>query len=138
MKVIGLDGKEYSWNFTKHNEARADCSMLHSRVRILLRAIFPYDCIYEEVALPGIKTEIVKRVLMADFYIHAPRLMIEVQGEQHDKFVEFFHHNRSEFFRARKLDSLKRQWCHQNEITLVELAHDGTDAQWEQQIRNIK
>ena len=138
MKITGLDGKIYAWNFTKYNTSRADCSILHSRARILLHNLFPYDLIYEEVVLPGMKHEIVQRSLIADFYIHAPRLMIEVQGEQHNKFVQFFHSNKLEYFRAKQLDSLKKQWCIINNITLIELPHDESDPYWENRIRNAK
>ena len=135
MKIKGLDGKEYPWNFTKYNTGRMDCSKLHLQARILLCNLFPYDGIYEEVVLPGIKHEIVQRSLIADFYIHAPRLIIEVQGEQHYKFVNFFHISRAEYFRAKKLDSLKHQWCALNEITLVELPFNQVD-NWLDIIRN--
>ena len=137
MKIIGLDGKEYPWNYTKYKSIRLDCSSLHWRTRVMLNEMFPYDTIYEEVIIPGIKNEIAQRALIADFYINAPKLMVEVQGEQHTKHVQFFHANKLEYFRAKKLDSLKRQWCIINKIKLVELPCDGTDEEWERKIRNI-
>ena len=136
MKIIGLDNKEYSWNFTKYNNERQNCSSLHARARIILKQIFPYDIIYEEVILPGIKTEINNRLLIVDFYVHFPRIIIETQGEQHYKFVHFFYHNKLEYFRAKKLDNLKRQWCSKNEIQLIEFPYNESDIQWEDRIRN--
>lgn len=135
MKAIGLDGKEYPWNVVKYTGKEA-CSSYHLRARNLLNKLYPYDIAYEEVVLPGIKTEISNRVLVADFYIIRLKLMIEVQGEQHYKFVQFFHANKLEFFRAKRLDSLKKQWCELNGITLVELPYNETDEEWAVRIRD--
>ena len=137
MKVIGIDGKEYSWNFTHARLKARKPSKLHLRARDILKRVFPYDIIYEEVAIPGIKTDINSRPLFADFYIHAPRLMIEVQGEQHYKFIQFFHTNKLQFFRAAKLDRLKHQWCELNGIDLIALPYNESDEEWYNRIRKI-
>lgn len=136
MKVTGLDQKEHVWNFTKYKNVNTNCSEPHKRARMLLWALFPFDTIYEEVTIPGIKTEITQRALIADFYIHAHRLMIEVQGEQHYKFNSFFYSNKLAFFRAQKLDKLKYEWCKLNKIRLIELPYDKTDDEWLHIIRN--
>ena len=135
MKVIGLDQKEYSLNLVKYNQQRESCSSLHLRARILLRQLFPYDIIFEEMILPGIKSEIVIRSLILDFYINSQKLAIEVQGEQHYKHINFFHTNKLEYFRAKKLDNLKKQWCAINNIRLVELPYNQNDEQWTSIIR---
>jgi hypothetical protein len=135
MKAVGLDGKTYPWNITKYT-GHSSCSKLHERARAILKNLFPYDIAYEEVVLPGIKTEITNKALIADFYIHSLRLMLEVQGEQHYKFVQFFHNNKLEFFRAKKLDQLKKQWCEINNITLIELPFNETDDEWIKRIRS--
>ena len=136
MKVIGLDNKKYTWNFTKHKQINTNCSDLHWRARKLLWTLFPFDIIYEEVTIPGIKSEITHKSLIADFYIHTYRLMIEVQGEQHYKFSQFFHNNQLMFFRAQKLDKLKYKWCKLNKIHLIELPYNKTDDEWLVIIRN--
>jgi hypothetical protein len=136
MKVIGLDNKEYTINIVRYNNQSATCSSLHLRARKLLAQLFPYEQIYEEVTLPGIKTEINNRPLILDFYIHFYRIAVEVQGEQHYGFSKFFHTNKLEFFRAKKLDNLKKQWCGINSISLIELPYDETDEQWFNRIRN--
>jgi hypothetical protein len=136
MKVVGLDQKEYSINIVKYNRQLDSCSSLHLRARKLLALSFPYENIYEEVVLPGIKTEINNRPLLLDFYIHFQRIAVEVQGQQHSEYTPFFHTNKLEFFRAKRLDGLKRQWCLLNNITLVELPYNLSDEQWSQIIRN--
>ena len=136
MKILGIDNKIYSWNFTKSTAQSTNASKLHLRARAILDKMFPFDIVYEEVTLPGIRSTINTRPLYADFYIHSPRIMIEVQGEQHYKFVPFFHTNRTEYFRAKKLDALKQEWCAINEICLVPLPYNESDEQWEERIRN--
>lgn len=137
MKVVGLNQKEYSLNLTRYNRQREDCSSLHLRARILLKKLFPYDLIFEEVVLVGTQTEINYKPLMLDFYINSQKLAIEVQGSQHYKFNSFFHTNKLEFFRSRKLDKLKKQWCKLNNIRLIELPYNNTDEEWVQIIKEI-
>jgi hypothetical protein len=136
MKVIGLDNREYSWNFAKYSRPSSNPSSLHLRARLLLKQLYPYDPIFEELSMPGIKTEINNKSLLLDMYIHSLRLGLEIQGRQHSEFVSFFHGNKLEFFRAKRLDGLKRQWCLLNNITLVELPYNLSDEQWSQIIRN--
>jgi hypothetical protein len=130
MNVIGLDGNTYSWKITRYNKKSEFCSSFHLRARLLLVELFPYDKIYEEVVIPGIKNETNIKSLTADFYIHTPRLMIEVQGEQHYKYVPFFHNNKLQFLKAKKLDKLKEKWCLINNIRLIELKYNQTDEEW--------
>ena len=137
MKVFGLDNKEYSWNITKYRRTDRPCSNLHVRARFLLNQMFPFDVVYEELVLPGTKTERIVRPLVADFYIHANRLMIEVQGQQHYKFNGLFYHNKAEYFRAQHRDYMKLQWCVRNGITLVALPFDESDEEWKSRIRDI-
>ena len=136
MKIIGLDNREYSWNFGKYSTPSSNPSSLHLRARLLLKTMFPYDVVGEELVIPGIKTEINNRPLLLDFYIHSIRLALEIQGRQHSEFVSFFHGNKLEFFRSKRLDNLKRQWCVINHITIIELPHDFSDLEWENRIRN--
>ena len=135
MKVIGLDQKEYSLNLVRYNKPRENCSTLHTRARALLKQLFPYDIVFEEIVLVGTKTEINNKALLLDFYINSQRLAIEVQGQQHYKHTKFFHTNKLEFFRARKLDTIKKQWCSINKIRLVELPYDKNDKEWKTIIR---
>lgn len=130
MKVIGLDGKEYSINLTKYTIKRQSCSKLHERARSLLEYMFPYYKICEEITLPGTKTERQTKPLIADFYIHQKRLMIEVQGEQHYKHNDFFFHDKMTFFKSKSRDNLKVQWCNNNNIYLVELPFNETNDEW--------
>lgn len=134
MKVIGLNGQEHYWNFIKYKPHKK-CSKLHLRARKLLTKEFPCEIIYEELALPGTKTER-QTTLFADFFIPTKYIIIEVQGEQHYKFNNFFYDNKLEFFQAQSRDRNKKEWCQINNILLIELPFNENDQQWLQRIRN--
>lgn len=127
MRIRGLDGREYNWNII--GKPRANCSKNHQRAREVIKKMFPCDLIAEELPLPGSKT-VNNKVLFADFYIHARRLMIEVHGEQHHKQVNFFHKTKQGFFKSMYRDNTKRNWCLANDITLIVLEESGSDEEW--------
>lgn len=123
MKVIGLDGRQYSLGLSGHlvdGEDTRPRSAGHLAARRLLRETFPFDAVYEEVVLPGCEM-----TLTADFVIPARRLVIEVQGRQHREFIPYFHGNRAGYLRQLKRDRVKREWVAANGLTLVELDDDN-------------
>jgi hypothetical protein len=131
MKVKGLDGKLHNWKLVGHVPLGDDSrprSQFHVNARNLLTKIFPADRILEEVPLPG------SSGLTADFYIPSQKLMIEVHGEQHYKYVPHFHQNILGFFAAKKRDETKRRWCAINHIALVELNYKENIDEWHQRI----
>jgi hypothetical protein len=130
MKVIGLDDKEYNWPpATKSGYARGRKSELHERAYGLLKSLYPTLPIVEEVNIPGSS-------LRFDMVIPKLYLIIEVQGSQHDDYCEHFHTNKWNFMRAQANDNTKRNWCKQNNLTLIEL-HDGeTLDEWRSKIEN--
>jgi hypothetical protein len=136
MKIKGLNEKEYTWSFQKY-KGKKKCSKYHLRARILLSNLFPFDIIYEEVPLPGSKTERQSRSLVADFWIPQRYLIIEVQGEQHYKFNPHFFNNKLDFFKAQSCDRQKIEWCDKNNITLIQLPFNKSDEEWENIIGNI-
>jgi hypothetical protein len=135
MKVTGLDHKEYRWSYERY-KGRDKCSKYHKRARILLAQMFPFDLVYEEVPLPGSKTERQSRSLVADFWIPQRSLIIEVQGEQHYKFNNHFFDNKIEFFKAQSCDRNKQEWCDINNIVLVQLPYHEQNDQWQKRIED--
>lgn len=136
MKVTGLDGKIYNWNITKY-KPKNKCSKYHLRARLLLQNEFPFEKIYEELKLPGTKNERQIRPLFADFFISNINVIVEVQGEQHYKFNNFFFDNKLEFYRAQSRDRNKQEWCRINNIYLVHFPYNETNEQWLEKIRGI-
>lgn len=134
MKVIGLDGKEHSWNPISKEAKSSKRSKPHEKVKELLESIFPYDRIIEEVSLPGTKHQHRKSTLRADFFLPNRNLIVEIHGEQHYTFNRFFFKNKLEFFRAQARDRDKKEWCRLNDITLIELKHDEDIDEWRKKI----
>ena len=60
--------------------------------------------------------------LELDFYIPDYKIAIEVQGEQHYRYVEFFHGEYSGFLEQQKRDEDKRVICRLAGIRLVEIS----------------
>jgi hypothetical protein len=64
--------------------------------------------------------------LFFDFYVPESLLLIECQGQQHNKFVKHFHGS-AENFRAQKYrDNLKITFVQENNLYLIRL-YDGKD-----------
>lgn len=137
MKIIGLDGKEYNWNPSSSQAKASKKSSLHVKARILLKEVFPYDRILEEVTLVGTSGGIHRArrgVLRADFFIPNRNLIIEVHGEQHFKFNGFFFKDKLSFYRAKARDKDKKEWCRINEIKIIEFNYDEEVDEWRTKI----
>ena len=133
MKVVGFDGREYSWNLVNHvplfDDERSR-SKLHIKVRGLLTELFPFDRILDEVPLPGSG----KRALVADFCVPSRKLIIEAHGKQHYEFNSFHYKNHLEFLHAQSRDRRKKEWCDLNQITLIELSYKESENEWRTKI----
>lgn len=133
MKIKGLDGKKYSWSFYGQMPDISDerkRSSLHIRARNLLKSLYPVDRILEEVHLPGSGN------LYADFWLPLRNKIIEVHGEQHYKFIPFFHGTQLNFLSSKANDNNKKEWCSVNGIMLVELPYNESDEQWKSRIQS--
>tara|TARA_R100000908_G_scaffold57991_1_gene33971 strand:- start:190 stop:597 length:408 start_codon:yes stop_codon:yes gene_type:complete len=133
--INGLDGREYSWNPSASEAKCTKRSSLHIKAKDLLDKLFPYDRILEEVSLPGSKTERRRSTLRADLFIPNRNLIIEVHGEQHYKFNKFFYKDKLSFYRAKARDSEKKEWCHLNDITLIEFNYNEDLDDWRRKIK---
>jgi hypothetical protein len=131
---MGLDGKEHSWIPSNNIVDTDKRSGLHNKARLLLKEKYPNDRILEELILPGTKTENRKSTLKADFFIPVRSLIIEVHGEQHTKFNNFFFKNKIEFYKAQARDRDKKSWCELNDFRLIELFHNESIEDWREKI----
>lgn len=137
MKVVGLDGREYNWNYSKYykRKSRSGKSKAHNEALELVESLYPYYTVYEEVTLPG--SQIIGRqsLLFADLFLPQLSLIVEVHGQQHYEYTPYFHGDRMGFVRACKRDRDKAEWCRLNDISIAILPHDKRD-QWETIIQN--
>ena len=130
MKVIGLDGREYSWSAARKQGKGNKKSSLHKKARKILNEIFPFDRVLEEISLPGTRSQTRKTTLFADFYIPNRSLMVEVHGRQHFEYISFFHEDRLAFHKAKARDRDKRVWCEINHIELIEFLFNESEEEW--------
>jgi len=59
--------------------------------------------------------------LELDIFIPEMNIAIEIQGEQHFRFISFFHKSYSEFEKRKQYDEEKRNLCYGAGIRLVEI-----------------
>jgi hypothetical protein len=117
MKIYNLDGQPVKWNLTGYIVGHKPdylCSAGHLKARNLLIRKFPFDIILEEIPLPDCG-------LVLDFFIPSQKLAVEVDGDQHDKYIPFFHKSKGGFAHAQNNDKLKEEWCNINKIKIIHL-----------------
>lgn len=132
MFVKDLDGVGHNWNLTG-NMAKGrveNKSSLHLAARELIISMFPTLQVLEEVPIPLRRSE----SLYLDFYLPLKKFCIEVHGEQHYRFVSFYHNNMLAFLKSQKRDREKQEWCDINGIQYVSLPYDENIEQWKNRI----
>ena len=129
MNIVDLDDNVQRWSLKGHiAKGRAiNKSSLHLTARSLIKEIFPTLQVLEEVPIPVRKNE----TLFLDFYLPLNETCIEVHGEQHYKFVQFYHQTSLGFMKHKKRDQEKIEWCELNNIEVIVLPFDKTDEEWE-------
>lgn len=123
IKAIGIDGKEYIINFTKHCIIEEQKSALHVKARALLKKIFPSSDVHEEVILKGCVGAGGKE-LKADFLIPQLKVLVETHGKQHYEYTSHFHKTTSGFKKSLKNDEIKQDWAELNGIIYISLPYN--------------
>jgi hypothetical protein len=125
MNAIGLDGYEYKISLASLTTKSSlnNKSNFHLIARDLLKQTYPTLQILEEIPIQIRKSE----TLYMDFFIPLNKKCIEVHGEQHYEFTPFYHRTKLDFFKQQKRDREKREWCHINNITYIELPYNTQD-----------
>jgi len=96
-------------------------SKLSEYVHDLIKKVFPHHLIKTEhyVKYKGTR-------LFFDFYIKELNVLVEVQGKQHYGFVKHFHTDKNGYVKSKKRDNLKKEYCQENNMTLVEINSEIT------------
>lgn len=134
MLIKDLDGNSHNWQLTG-NMAKGKVdnrSSLHLNARSLITQNFPTMQILEEVPIPLRKSE----TLYLDFYLPLKKICFEVHGEQHFKFVPFYHANMLAFKKSQKRDNDKQEWCEINGIKYISLAYNEDSEVWNERIKD--
>ena len=134
MLVKDLNNNTYNWLLTGNmSKGKIDNrSSLHLTTRALLTEHFPTLQILEEVPIQIRKGE----TLYLDFYLPLKKICFEVHGEQHYKFVPFYHSTMLNFLKSQKRDREKQEWCSINNIKYIELPHFESQDLWIERIKN--
>lgn len=123
MQVIDLNGNVSQLKLTGYSigiKNPQSKSQHHYQARQLLQKKYPTLQILEEVRIQ-IRQE---QLLFLDFFLPLIRKCVEVHGEQHYKFIPFFHTNKTDFHMQVKRDNEKIEWCNINNIELVILKYN--------------
>jgi hypothetical protein len=132
MLVKDLDGNSHNWLLTG-NMAKgkiSNKSSLHLTARELITLAYPTLQILEEVPINLRRGE----TLYLDFYLPLKKICFEVHGEQHYKFIGFYHNNMLNFLKSQKRDREKQEWCENNQIKYIELKFDEPADLWFERI----
>jgi hypothetical protein len=117
MKFKTLDGKERTVKNIKNciiNWDGKSRSKFQQEVKFFLKKYWQGDVVFEELKVVGTR-------LTLDFFNANKKIAIEVQGQQHFKYVKFFHGNRANYLGQIKRDVKKIEFCELNNIHLVEI-----------------
>lgn len=134
MLVKDLDGNSVNWHLTGNmSKGKVDNrSSLHLLARQLITSNFPTLQILEEVPVPLRRNE----TLYLDFYLPLKKICFEVHGEQHFKFVPFYHTNILNFKKSQRRDREKQEWCELNNIQYIVLSYSEDSETWGERIKN--
>ena len=118
MKFIGIDGKERNLKTATNyliNWYKGSRSKFQASVKEFLRPYWESHVVFEEFRIVGTR-------LSLDFYNATRNIAVEVQGDQHAKYVKFFHgKNKMNYVDQLKRDANKFDCCEKNGIILVEI-----------------
>ena len=89
-------------------------SKFQNRVKGFLKPYWENDVVFEEFRIVGSR-------LSLDFYNANKNIAVEVQGDQHTRYVKHFHKNRLQYLDQLKRDQKKLDFCELNDIKLVEI-----------------
>jgi hypothetical protein len=117
MRLLNVNGKLVNKNVRRYSidwEAKS-----RSKLQFKFKSFFyPYwknHIVYEEFPVYG-------TMLKVDILNATKKIAIEIQGNQHESFNEFFHDNsRLKYLQSIKRDVKKEKWLEMNEFKFLEL-----------------
>lgn len=94
-------------------------SEIADKVYDMLREVFPHNVLIKEhyIKYKGTK-------LFFDFYIKDLGILIEVQGQQHQRFIKHFHVNKRGFVAQKERDNLKIEYTQEKKIAFVRIYYN--------------
>ena len=117
MKFFDINGKERNLKNAKKyliDWEKPSRSKFQTTVKKFLYDYWKNDIVFEEFRVVGSR-------LSLDFYNANKKVAVEVQGDQHIRYVKHFHKNRLKYLEQLKRDQKKLDFCQINDIKLVEV-----------------
>lgn len=119
MKIFDINGDLVSIDVrpSRNPVKYKSKSNLQGKVGLYLSDKYPHDVLLEEFYIPGSRSSV-------DFFMPKKKLVVEVNGRQHDEFVPHFHGNAlgsNKFIEQKKRDSKKVNWAEMNGFKFVEI-----------------
>lgn len=96
-------------------------SKLEVKTKLILEYIFKRP--FVKIRPDFLRNEVTGYNLEIDLYNDDLKLGVEVNGDQHYKFVPFFHRNKDQFVKQRYRDEMKKMKCEREGITLIEIPY---------------
>jgi hypothetical protein len=133
MLIKDLDGNNHNWLLTGNMSKGkiVNKSSYHLIARNIITETYPTLQILEEVPIQLRRNE----TLYLDFYLPLKKICFEVHGEQHYKFIPFYHSNILNFLKAQRRDREKQEWCEINNIKYISLPYNN-ETEWRNSIVN--
>lgn len=118
MIFINLRGQEVkvkkAYKYTIDWDAKS-LSKVQARAKKIIQKYWDADIVYEEFPVAGTR-------LRFDFYNASKKIVVEINGAQHNTFNKHFHANsREKFLNQLKRDDQKFRFCELNGIRLIEI-----------------
>ena len=117
MRLLNVNGKFVNKNVRKNliDWQGKSRSKLQFKFKQFLYPYWKNHIVYEEFPVYG-------SMLKVDILNATKRIAVEVQGNQHESFNEFFHgHSRLKYLESIKRDVKKEKWLELNEFKFLEL-----------------
>lgn len=117
MRLLNINGKLVNKNVKKyiinwHGKSRSNLQFKFKQF------FYPYwknHIVYEEFPVYG-------TMLKVDILNATKKIAVEIQGNQHESFNEFFHdHSRLKYLESIKRDVKKENWLTANKFKFIEL-----------------
>lgn len=105
MTIPSIRGFPRKININKYliDWEKPSASDAQFKTKLFLKEYWSADRVCEEFLIPGSRLRI-------DFINFSKKIVLEVSGQQHEKYVKFYHKNRLNFLSSVKRDMQKIDW----------------------------
>ena len=117
-KIVSPSSSSEKFEYMQHTP---NDSKLELQAKFILEDIFKRP--FYKIRPDFLKNDVTGYNLEIDLYNDDLKLAVEVQGDQHYKFIPFFHKSKADFLNQRYRDEMKKDKCRKEGITLIEIPY---------------